>query len=190
MVFATVFLFSLVMVLITIAPFLMMRPYKKEKYDTKRKYVALAPPSWLFSVVWIILCILLCISIVLYVIFEADVFDVSPLFISVISLYTFASILHYVWQYYFFKKEEYVISMMITILTFFISIAVAVLFGVSFAWLSFGLYIPYVIWLLFASIIATIWALSKKGVHEQSSHSANAPPSGSTQKRKGHYTNK
>ena len=102
----------------------------------------LAPPSWLFPVVWTILYILMGISVAIY-------FTKTN---KVPTIYILQLLVNFIWPLIFFNLQAYFLSFIVILLL----IALVILMINEFSKVSklaAFLQIPYLLWLLFASYL-------------------------------------
>lgn len=106
----------------------------------------LAPPAWLFPVVWTILYTLMAIAA--YLVFVSNDLDRGPS----LRLYLLQVVINALWPLFFFRLEWRLFAFFWLLLL----IAVVVLTMVGFRKINrtaFRLMIPYLIWLLFAAYL-------------------------------------
>lgn len=106
----------------------------------------LAPPAWLFPVVWTILYALMAIAA--YLVFASNDLDRGP----ALRLYLLQVVINTLWPLFFFRLEWRLFAFFWLLLL----IAVVVLTMVGFRKVSrtaFRLFIPYLLWLLFAAYL-------------------------------------
>lgn len=107
-------------------------------------------PPLVFQIIWPILYIFLFISMVL--------FYVKPppnKTIFVIWNFTFwiGILLNGLWSYYYFQKKDIITSYILFLFLILLALSTLILIGISdkaYQWASFALFLPYVLWLLFA----------------------------------------
>ena len=117
----------------------------------------LAPPAWVFPVVWTILYILMGISS--YIILTSNTsFDMRN---KVIKLYAYQLVVNFLWPTFFFNYQWYLFSFLWLLLLW----ALVFLMIKSFyeiSKLAAYLNAPYLIWLSFAGYLnAGIWLLNR-----------------------------
>lgn len=121
-----------------------------EKYNRSNDYkFPLRPPGWLFGPVWLILYGLIAASGYLY----WDESVPSTLRDVLLAFYFINLVLNKIWTPLFFDQGRRKWAFFIIILILLTAITVTVLLAIEGFWLSFGLYIPYPIWVLFASYL-------------------------------------
>jgi len=138
-----------------------------------------SPPGWVFSLVWILLYVLIWIAIFLWWRNEQGDFR----FDTILILFIINMFLNALWAPTFFfsfmgddlttKSKDLqvrkrlwnvrinyiILGLFLTIATWGTALATLILFGLARAWISFGLYLPYVLWTVF-SIVLNAWYLS------------------------------
>lgn len=123
--------------------------YFNERYDR----IEWAPARGVFSIMWPLL----------YFMLTAGVFlfwkDTSHEFYQIVlGLYVANIMLNKIWCLVFFGTRRPWISLLVLLVILGSAIAVLVLYGIatrgdSNLWISFGLYLPYVLWLGFATVL-------------------------------------
>ncbi len=106
----------------------------------------LAPPAWLFPVVWSILYTLMAIAA--YLVFASNDLDRGP----ALRLYLLQVAINALWSFFFFRLEWRLFAFFWLLLL----IAVVVLTMVAFRKINrtaFRLLIPYLLWLTFAAYL-------------------------------------
>lgn len=117
----------------------------------------LAPPGWLFPVVWTILYILMGYSSYLIQISNVDKDQKS----NALMLYNYQLIVNFLWPIFFFNFGWYLFSLLwLVLLWFLVFLMIRSFYKISkkAAYLN----IPYLIWLTFAAYLnAGIWLLNR-----------------------------
>ena len=117
----------------------------------------LAPPGWLFPVVWTILYILMGYSSYLIRISNVDKDQKS----NALMLYNYQLIVNFLWPIFFFNFGWYLFSLLwLVLLWFLVFLMIRSFYKISkkAAYLN----IPYLIWLTFAAYLnAGIWLLNR-----------------------------
>lgn len=117
----------------------------------------LAPPGWLFPVVWTILYILMGYSSYLIQISDAD----KEMKSNALMLYNYQLIVNFLWPIFFFNFGWYFFALLWLILLWllvFLMIRSFLKISKKAAYLN----IPYLIWLTFAAYLnAGIWLLNR-----------------------------
>ena len=106
----------------------------------------LAPPAWIFPLVWSILYTLMAIAA--YLVFVSNDLDRGP----ALRLYLLQVAINALWSFFFFRLEWRLFAFFWLLLL----IAVVVLTMVAFRKINrtaFRLHIPYLLWLLFAAYL-------------------------------------
>jgi tryptophan-rich sensory protein len=81
------------------------------------------------------------------------------IFDSVMTIYVCNILLNKFWMPVFFGMHRFKLGTIMALLMFFSSVSIVILMGVmKNFWLSFGLFMPYVIWCLFATFISFMYA--------------------------------
>ena len=98
------------------------------------------PPNFIFEIVWRILYVLM--AIVSYL--NAQ---------NIFKLYLMQIVLNGLWSWLFFVYQSTVFAFLDIVLLIFLNVLIIKQLRVSKAWLSVLLYIPYVVWICFASLL-------------------------------------
>ena len=106
----------------------------------------LAPPSWLFPVVWTILYILMGISA--YIVYESD----YPSKNKALTVYAIQLVVNLVWPILFFNLEMFLLAFLWLMLLFVLVIYMIVLFY-KISPIAAFLQIPYALWIIFAGYL-------------------------------------
>ena len=111
----------------------------------------LAPPGWLFPIVWTLLYILMGISgAIMDEIMRAKRFTSRRNFgENALIVYSFQLFINFCWPLFFFNLHNYFLSLMILIALFLTVIYMLIIFK-KINPKSFYLNIPYILWLFFA----------------------------------------
>jgi len=115
------------------------------------------PPKWLFSIIWIIIYIFLLISLFVY--YRNVVFpDNTGYAIDTITIIITSNILSSkIWSYYFFYNKNTIMSILLILLVIISSIIIIIIFGINSNWVSFGTFIPYILWSIYLLYINSSW---------------------------------
>ena len=98
------------------------------------------PPNFIFEIVWRILYVLM--AIVSYL-------NAKKIF----KLYLMQIVLNGLWSWLFFVYQSTAFAFLDIVLLIFLNVLIVKQLRVSKAWLSVLLYIPYVVWICFASLL-------------------------------------
>ena len=98
------------------------------------------PPNFIFEIVWRILYVLM--AIVSYL--NAQ---------NIFKLYLMQIVLNGLWSWLFFVYQSTAFAFLDIVLLIFLNVLIIKQLRVSKAWLSVLLYIPYVVWICFASLL-------------------------------------
>lgn len=107
---------------------------------------ALAPPSWLFPVVWSILFALMGISA--YLVYVSD----SPIKKQALTIYAVQLAVNFVWPLLFFRLEAFLFSFLWILLLIVLVVEMAAAFYKANKTAGL-LQIPYILWLIFAAYL-------------------------------------
>lgn len=110
---------------------------------------SLTPPAPVFAVVWTILYGLIAASGWLYW-REGESEDGSTFYNFTLAFYIAQIVLNALWSILFFALRAIFLAFVDALLLLGASVVVLALYGVQSRWLPFGLFFPYVLWLLFA----------------------------------------
>lgn len=115
----------------------------------------LAPPSWVFPVVWTILFILMGISA--YLIYISD----SPYKNSALKIYAIQLVVNFFWTIIFFNLEMYLFAFIWLLLLLVLIILMIMSFSMINKTAAY-LQIPYLLWVMFAGYLnLSIYLLNK-----------------------------
>lgn len=116
----------------------------------------LAPPGWLFPIVWTILYILMGVSG--YLISEADASTEQKT--RALIIYAAQLVVNFLWPIFFFSLEWYLFSFFWLVLLW-VLVAMMILEFSKISELAAKLNVPYLIWLTFAGYLNFgIWILN------------------------------
>ena len=117
----------------------------------------LAPPAWLFPVVWTILYTLMGVSAYLIQTADADENEKS----DALTIYYYQLIVNFLWPVFFFNFGWYLFSFFWLLLLWVLVIWMIWRFNKISKWAAY-LNIPYLIWLTFAGYLNfAIWWLNR-----------------------------
>lgn len=117
----------------------------------------LAPPGWLFPVVWTILYTLMGISTYLILTSDASQEEIG----EAIRLYAYQLLVNFLWPTFFFNFQWYFFALLWLILLWVLVFLMIRKFA-SISKLAAYMNIPYLIWLTFAGYLnAGIWWLNR-----------------------------
>lgn len=124
---------------------------KTQQYEIESKEIRGAPKGYVFGIVWMILYAMIITSGFIYF----RLFETSPYYLAAFVLFLANILLNKFWSVAFWdvnrngKRFAFVI-IIVLILT---GGAFLSLMGLERAWVSFGLYTPYVLWLVYATYL-------------------------------------
>ncbi len=128
-------------------------------YNKNKKRIIGILSNWLFALIWFVLNLLIIASISLVWANQES----EDLYNPIIILHLFNVLFNKLWTFLFFsnKKSFFRITVAFIDIIFALGtgIAILVLSGKIKAWVSFGLYFPYVIWLLYVTFLNFQWLL-------------------------------
>lgn len=117
----------------------------------------LAPPAWLFPVVWTILYILMGISSYIIITSDASREEIE----SAINIYIYQLIVNFLWPTFFFNFKWYLFSFLWLILLWILVFTMIRKFY-DINKVAAYLNVPYIVWLTFAGYLnAGIWLLNQ-----------------------------
>jgi len=118
---------------------------------------ALAPPGWLFPVVWTILYILMGISSYLVLISGSGKEEIQ----NALKIYGYQLIVNFLWSTFFFNFEWYFFSFIWLVLLWFLVLLMIRKFK-DINRLAAYLNVPYILWVTFAGYLNfAIWLLNR-----------------------------
>jgi translocator protein len=138
-------------------PALLLDIGSTERYAMERKCVRIAPPGWLFPVVWIALYGLITAAAIVYLLDTVSTTTITTISEVIFSLFLFNITFNHYWSIAFFRKRNPVAALIVAFVIFLSAIAILALFAVEDEWTSFWLYVPYVAWLIFAIVLNALW---------------------------------
>lgn len=131
-------------------------------YGSMEQYGALiqppiAPPSWVFPVVWTVLYLMM--GLASYLVWRADVPQEQKR--RALLLYGVQLAMNFIWPLLFFRAGMYAFALLwLLLLLLFVLVTMSVFSQIRP--LAARLFIPYVLWLLFAAYLnAAIWFLNR-----------------------------
>lgn len=137
--------------------------------ESRSSRIPCYPPVWVFSAAWSMLYFLMMVSFFLF--FRrmtgepGFVRDVSGVFILVTLL------LNKFWPIIFFKNRMPGAALMILVLLIISATCILGMFGThGDLWISFGLLIPYAIWLIFACYLNVAWLIVDANIRKGQYH--------------------
>ena len=117
----------------------------------------LAPPAWLFPVVWTILYILMGISSYIILTSDAGQEEIN----RAIKIYVYQLVVNFLWPTFFFNFGWYLFSFLWLILLWFLVFLMIKCFY-EINKVTAYLNVPYLVWLTFAGYLnAGIWLLNR-----------------------------
>lgn len=156
---------------------------KSYRYDSERKKhdIVGAPPSYVFGIVWtLIYGLIIASAFIFFRNFEGTHYYTTIAILFLVNIW-----LNKWWSVVFFRRtvQGTRYALLIIIVLVLSGAVILVLLALEQAWVPFGLYAPYVLWLLYATYLNVQWL----GVRKQS---AVLPETQSPQKpqQKSHYT--
>jgi len=125
-----------------------------QDYQQRKGMIRGSPPGWVFGVAWSVLYGLISAAGFLYWLNYPAITSTRN---AILILFFINLVLNKIWTPLFFGANRKGLAFFDLVLTLGTSIAVVVLFGIEQAWLSFGLYIAYPVWLLYAGYLNLQW---------------------------------
>jgi tryptophan-rich sensory protein len=124
---------------------------KTQQYEKESKNVRGAPRGYVFGIVWSVIYALIITSGFIYF----RLFETSQYYLAASVLFLVNILLNKFWSVAFWNvntngKKYALVIIIVLIIT---GVAFLCLMGQEKAWLSFGLYVPYVLWLLYATYL-------------------------------------
>jgi translocator protein len=132
--------------------------------DKIRTSVAMAPPSWLFPVVWYIIYALITAALVIYGQATSAVAEISDIYITILVLAAVNLTLNHFWTLLFFRSRQYGWSILVIVIIILTGITIDVLMAIEggwTGWTAFGLFMAYPLWCLFALYLNARWCWIK-----------------------------
>jgi translocator protein len=121
------------------------------------KGVGWSPKSSIFGPVWTVLFGLIATVGILFLNYESFDSIIGITRMTTLALFFINLSLNHVWTRLFFGWHSFFMAFVDALAIFGTGVAVLVLFAIAGKWLCFWLYIPYVAWSLFASMLSCKW---------------------------------
>jgi tryptophan-rich sensory protein len=138
-------------------------PMNKKKtafYTAQYHKVPTALPSSVFGPAWFVLYGLISAAMVLHLLSIPLVGTYADdIYTTVLILEMVNVAANHLWSVLFFRMCSPIIAFVDSIVLLGTAVAVAVLYGLESQWLSFGLYVPYAAWLLYAMLLNLMWII-------------------------------
>lgn len=151
----------------------------RQWYDSTRRRIVGAPPAWLFGVVWAILYTLNALAGFYY---WKRTKPMMQYYDAALTLYLINWLLQKIWTPIFFGWRRVALALVVLLLCLVTAVVVLVLFALDAAWISFGLYLPYVLWLCYAAYLNAAWLTCGTAAATSSSSDSRASVSRQRQK--------
>jgi translocator protein len=128
-----------------------------DQYKEGKKYIRIAPPSWLFPVVWTILYGLITAAGIIYILHTITALTLSTFTTALLATFFCNITFNHLWSVLFFKRRMILASFVCILVILCTAMGIVVLFSIEGEWICFWLYVPYVIWLAFATLLNALW---------------------------------
>lgn len=122
--------------------------YKTLFTEYKRKLWL--PPRWIFPIVWTILFILIETSLFA---FHKEVIYGDSVAPTIFVLFVINMMANKQWTPIFFRQRKFMWALGLVFIIIVTGIAMLAIFAIHSLWLSFGTFLPYILWCLFASYL-------------------------------------
>lgn len=143
-------------------------PYVRNKeveilYRNVKMSVWGVPSGWFFSIVWTILYFLMAGSIIVYWVFAPA--SQPAFFIAILSTYIVNVMLNHLWPKLFFTWGYWGLALFVQVLILLTAAGVLTLYIIvavqteTLIWISAGLYMPYVLWLIYAMYLGIAFVI-------------------------------
>ncbi|MFA5039803.1 MAG: TspO/MBR family protein [Candidatus Omnitrophota bacterium] len=129
----------------------------KTKKRERRWPLWIAPPSWVFQLIWPLLYACIIVAGIFFIKSVDATAVASTMYQAIMSLLVVNLAANVMWTRLFFGSRNVIVALLDAIVIFGSAVAVVVLFAVESHWISFGVYMPYAIWSLFAAILNAMW---------------------------------
>lgn len=122
----------------------------REWYDKIARHIKGIPNPSIFAFVWVIIYILLVISMFIY--YRNEVFpNIQGYAIDTISILFILNIMvNKSYTYILFESKKTVLACLFILFIIVSGIVIIIIFGINNKWVEFGLFVPYVIWSIYA----------------------------------------
>ena len=112
-------------------------------------------PSWVFGTVWKVLKICIALALFYFLRHQANVS------VTIFALWIINEVLRKYWTYFFRDMQMPRTAFFICLGIFGTGLGLLILLGIDKMWISFGLMVPYVVWVSVACIWNYQWVWSK-----------------------------
>lgn len=141
--------------------------YKYYQQNASQRIPYLRPPAWLFGIVWFFLDILRLVFIFIFVEWNINVDNWSFLLVTI--LFIIQELLNLSWTFSFFVMRRSFMALVICFLMLVIAVTITIVTPVAnnigadvitpdgFRFMLMAFYIPYVLWLCFATFLNWQW---------------------------------
>lgn len=126
------------------------REVRQKWYDDINNGISFKLPKWIFFPAWLILYGLMTFSIFFYWNSPSE----RQYFIVVVILFSINVLINKLWSLVFFGMQDFFMAFALSIILLITAVIVLIYMGLDGAWVSFGLYAAYPIWLFIAMILA------------------------------------
>lgn len=120
--------------------------YYKTFFQDYRRRMWL-PPRWVFPIVWTILFILIEASMF---IFHKEVIHGDYVATTIFVLFLINIIANKQWSPVFIRTRQFGWALFLVLLILVTGITMLIIFALNNLWISFGTFLPYILWSLFA----------------------------------------
>lgn len=128
-------------------------------YDRHRNLIPWAPPPVVFMLVWPVLYILVALS---YYFYFSSQTDANKYYIAQFVLFVVGIMMGKFWTPVFFYMHQFWFALLFCFVMIGTGVGSLVMFAIdsSDQWLSFGLLMPYVVWVTFGAMLNYYWAVA------------------------------
>ena len=131
-------------------------------YKDRKDYLTVALPPWLFMIVWPILYALISAAEILHFLSFKVTESLTNDYIALATIFVVNVAFNHMWSLLFFGKHNMVAGLIDAILLVITAVIVQILYATEDLWVSFWLYLPYTIWLIFAMCLNIAWIWHEK----------------------------
>ena len=125
-------------------------------FNTMSRKIVFMPPNWFFPIVWAVSYF--CVFIGMYIFYRSLTLPDFGAIVDTISVLLVINIMaQKTWPYFFFTRRHVVVALFFMLFVLASDVVIISLLGVKGQWITCILWIPYVLWALFALCINSAW---------------------------------
>jgi len=141
-------------------------------YRHEKTRVRCSPPPWMFGIVWMIMYGLITAAAILHLHTAGSIdHHVDGWYQAIVALFIVNITLNHYWSVAFFGESRTLWVLFVLLVVLGTAIAEVVLYAIVEQWWSFGLYLVYPIWLLYALCLNFAWWRMEQGIKNKKADS-------------------